>query len=104
MRIEIDLNKDLRKKFLSRTVWCASSTHDTEENFCAQVHKRLKFKYKDLLTVIIPRHIDRIKKIKNEMENMNLNVHIHSSKNKIDKNTDIGAINSASRPKNTIVG
>jgi len=96
---EIDLNKDLRAKFLSRTVWCASSTHDTEENFCAQVHKKLKFKYKDLLTVIIPRHIDRIKKIKHEMENMNLNVQIHSSKNKIDKNTDIYLIDSYGKTK-----
>ncbi len=96
---EINLNKDLRKKFLSRTVWCASSTHYNEENFCAQVHKRLKFKYKNLLTVIIPRHIDRIEKIKNEMENMNLNVHIHSSKNKIDKNTDIYLLDSYGKTK-----
>jgi len=95
----IDLNKDLRKKLLSRTVWCASSTHDSEESFCAQVHKKLKFRYKDLLTVIIPRHVDRIKKIKNEMENMNLNVHIHSSKNKIDKNTDIYLLDSYGKTK-----
>ena len=96
---EIDLNKDLRKKFLSRTVWCASSTHDSEEVFCAQVHKRLKSKYKNMLTIIIPRHIDRIKKIKNEMENLDLNVHIHSSKNKINENTDIYLLDSYGKTK-----
>ena len=43
-------------KFISRkTVWCASSTHNSEEKFVGLVHNKLKKKYKNLLTVIIDR-------------------------------------------------
>ena len=36
------LNKKLKKFFLSKKVWCAASTHRTEEQLCAKTHKRLK--------------------------------------------------------------
>ena len=49
-----DLNKDLKKFINSKKTWCASSTHNTEERFCAIVHKKLKKKYKNFLTIIIP--------------------------------------------------
>ena len=73
----------------SKKMWCASSTHDNEEITCVKVHKKLKQKYKNLLTIIIPRHINRIEKIKNEIENLGLKTHNHSSTNKINKNTDV---------------
>ena len=56
---------------------------------CALAHKRLRSKFKNLLTIIIPRHIQRIDKIKHQIKSLNLNVHTHSSKNKIKKNTEI---------------
>ena len=33
-----DLNKNLQNFFLSKRVWCAASTHNLEENFCASTH------------------------------------------------------------------
>ena len=82
-----EFKKNLKKYFDKRKIWCASSTHNTEEKICALVHKKLKLKYKNLLTVIIPRHIERAKKIKNEMNELNLSTHIHSSTYKMNNNT-----------------
>ena len=93
------LNNDLKKFFLSKRIWCASSTHNTEEFICANVHKKLKIKYKNLLTIIIPRHIHRTEEIVNEMKKLNLNIHLHNSKNKIDKDTDIYLVNSFGQTK-----
>ena len=93
------LDNDLKKFFLSKRIWCASSTHNTEEFICANVHKKLKIKYKNLLTIIIPRHIHRTEEIVNEMKKLNLNIHLHNSKNKIDKDTDIYLVNSFGQTK-----
>jgi len=49
---KIKINKDLKILISSRTTWCASSTHDMEEKFCGILHKSLKKKYKNLLTII----------------------------------------------------
>jgi len=93
------LNWNLKKKFSSKRIWCASSTHDTEEKLCALAHKRLKIKHKNLLTIIIPRHINRVHSIIEEAEKLNLKVHTHDSKNKINKNTDIYLVNSYGKTK-----
>jgi len=93
------LNLDFKKKILSKRIWCASSTHDTEEKLCALAHKKLKKKHKNLLTIIIPRHVDRTQSIIEEIEKLNLKVHTHDSKNKIDKNTDIYLVNSYGKTK-----
>ena len=96
---EYSLNDDIKKKILSKNIWCAASTHNTEEKLCANVHRKLKLKYKNLLTVIIPRHIDRTEKIINEMKKLNLKVHIHESKKKIDNDIDIYLVNSYGKTK-----
>ena len=89
-----ELSNNLKKFFLTKKMWCASSTHELEEKICANAHKKLKVKYKNLLTVIIPRHIQRTKKIIKEIKEMNLKIHLHDSKKKIDKETDIYLVNS----------
>ena len=94
-----NLNDDLKKNFLSRKIWCASSTHETEERICAHVHKKLKTKYKNLLTIIIPRHVHRTKKIINELSAMDLKMHTHDSKEKISDKTDIYLVNSFGKTK-----
>ena len=93
------LDKKIRKFFSSKKIWCAASTHESEEKFCALAHKKLKKKYKNLLTIIIPRHVDRTNYIVKELEKLNLNVHIHTSKNKIQKKTDIYLVNSYGKTK-----
>jgi 3-deoxy-D-manno-octulosonic-acid transferase len=96
---QYDLNDNLKKNLSTKIIWCASSTHAEEERYCALVHKKLKTKYKNLLTIIIPRHVNRVKEITNEMKKLNLNTHIHSSKTKIDKDTDIYLVNSYGETK-----
>ena len=88
------------KKFVkNKKTWCASSTHNTEELICGLVHKNLKKKYKNLLTFIIPRHIERTDAIIKELNDINLIIHTHEPKKKIPKNTDIYIVNSYGKTK-----
>ncbi len=84
-----ELNGSLRKFLSTKKTWCASSTHNSEEKFCGSVHKVLKKKYKNLLTIIIPRHIDRVNEIENELKKLNLKIYFHDSKFKLEKDVDI---------------
>ena len=93
------LSKNIIKSFISKKIWCASSTHEIEEKICANIHKKLKTKYKNLLTIIIPRHVHRTKKIEQEIKKMGLKVHIHDSQKKIDNQTDIYLVNSFGQTK-----
>ena len=65
------------------------STHYDEEIFCGKVHLELKNKYKKFISIIIPRHVNRAESIKNDLENLKLKVHLHSSKINIENGTDI---------------
>jgi len=96
---EDNLNKNLLNFFLSKKVWCAASTHNLEENFCALTHKRLKVNHKNLLTIIIPRHVNRVPEIINEIKKLNLKVHVHSSKKKIKNDTDIYLVDAYGKTK-----
>ena len=79
----------LNLEFKKRKVWIASSTHKNEEIFCAKSHIELKKKIKNLLTIIIPRHVHRTKEIVKEIKDLNLNVTCHSNKSHNLKNIDI---------------
>ncbi len=83
------INTKLKRKFKNKKIWVASSTHLNEEIFCAKTHIELKKKLKNLITIIIPRHIHRCEKIISEIQNLGLNVSCHSSKIKSLKNIDI---------------
>ena len=85
----ITLDKILLKNLKNRKIWCASSTHPGEEVICSRVHISLKKKYKNLLTIIIPRHIHRVSKIVQEIKDLKLNMILHSSNPKKLKNADI---------------
>ena len=82
------MNK-LNFRFKSKKIWVASSTHSDEEIFCGKTHIELKKKIKNLLTILIPRHIHRAQEIKSELESLRLNVATHSSNTKNLKNIDI---------------
>ena len=82
------MNK-LNFRFKSKKIWVASSTHSDEEIFCGKTHIELKKKIKNLLTILIPRHIHRAQEIKSELENLRLNVTNHSLNTKNLKNIDI---------------
>ena len=93
------LDGNLKKYLSSKKIWCASSTHNMEEKICAKVHQKLKVKYKDLLTIIIPRHIHRTEEIIDDIKKLGLRIHTHDSKNKIDSKTDIYLVNSFGQTK-----
>jgi len=88
-KINNNKKKILKNKFKNFKVWCAASTHQGEEILISNLHKNLKKKQKNLLTIIIPRHIDRIDKIIELMNKNQLEVIRHSSNRNINKNTDI---------------
>ena len=83
------LNESLNSELVKKKIWVASSTHKNEEIFCAKSHLKLKKKIKNLITIIIPRHVHRSEEIKKSIEKLGLNVEIHSSNKKNLKNTDI---------------
>ena len=83
------INYNLKSEFNKKKVWVASSTHKDEEIFCAKAHIELKKRVKNLITIIIPRHIHRVKDIVLDLEKLNLKVNLHSTKPKNLKFTDI---------------
>tara|TARA_Y100000590_G_scaffold340787_1_gene388692 strand:- start:2146 stop:3420 length:1275 start_codon:yes stop_codon:yes gene_type:complete len=87
------LSMDFLAKIKNRKIWCAASTHPSEEIFCAKAHKIIKEKYKNILTVIIPRHINRSEKIIQELKKENLKVVLHDKIDQINDDTDILLVN-----------
>jgi len=90
---KIGLDSRLKKFILSKKTWCASSTHENEERICGLAHKELKKKYKNLLTIIIPRHAERAVMIEKELEQLNLKIQLHEPTKKIYPDTDIYIVN-----------
>ena len=89
---KLDLN--FLNKIKNRKVWCAASTHPSEEIICAEAHLKIKKNYNNILTIIIPRHIDRVKIIKEELSKFNINVLLVTELNNFDDKTDILLVNS----------
>ena len=96
-----NIKNDLKKidsnflsKIKNRKVWCAASTHPTEELICAKSHLEIKKIYNNILTIIIPRHINRVDTINKELLTLNLNVIFSNELNKLTEKTDIVLVNS----------
>ena len=87
--IQDAIDHQLKSQLNNKKIWVASSTHANEEIFCAKAHIELKKKFKNLITIIIPRHVHRSKKIIPEIKNLNLKVITHSSNNRNLKDVDI---------------
>jgi len=81
-------------------VWCAGSTHHTEELLISKLHMELKKSLPNLLTVVIPRHINRSENIIDDLNKFKLNVVKHSSRQKVSKNTDIYLVDTFGETKN----
>tara|TARA_E500000178_G_scaffold356681_1_gene437082 strand:- start:6916 stop:8199 length:1284 start_codon:yes stop_codon:yes gene_type:complete len=60
-----------KKKF-----WFAASTHQEEDIFCLKTHLELKKDFDSITTIIAPRHIDRVGKIKTLSQKFNLKTQI----------------------------
>ena len=83
------INQNLIKFLKNKKYWCAASTHDGEEFIAANVHKAIKQKFDNLITIIIPRNIQRTEKILNTFAELRLKTHLHSLDEKIPKDTQI---------------
>ncbi len=79
----------LSNLFNNRLVFCAASTHNNEEKTISELHRKIKRKLKNLITVIIPRHIERKKEIIQTLEQKKLKYICHSTNKKPEKDTDI---------------
>ena len=87
-------NKKIEKIFKNKNIWCASSTHYNEEELCGKIHINLKKKINNLVTIIIPRHVHRANPIIEELNNMNLKIHRHTTGNKLSKLCDVYLVDS----------
>jgi len=87
--------KGSNKKILnSYKIWCASSTHSGEELIVLKTHLEIKKKYNNVLTVIIPRHINRSFYIKDLSKKYNLKSQILNDDDVINPDIEILIINS----------
>ena len=91
--IDENAKKTLLKQFGKRPLWLASSTHDDEEIRIAKVHKRLKEKFPDLLTIIAPRHPNRGEEIVTEINKIGLTTALRSKNEPVTAKTDIYVAN-----------
>ena len=66
---------------LKRKCWLASNTHEGEEELCLKVHDLIKIRYPDILTIIVPRHVSRAKKLQSHLKKINDNIEIISNQN-----------------------
>ena len=92
-------NKEENLNLQKKLIFIALSTHPTEEEFCIRIHESLKSQYPNLLTIIIPRHINRIPEIQKIITNTKLNFLIAKSLDNFENNTDILIINSYGNTK-----
>ena len=83
-----------QSSLINKRFWFAASTHKGEDAFCLKTHIELKQRYKDLVTIIAPRHIDRVRDIKSLCESFNLSSQILNKNEIISNNKEIIIINS----------
>jgi 3-deoxy-D-manno-octulosonic-acid transferase len=79
----------LRGQIGKRPTWAAISTHDGEESAAADVHRLLKARYRDILSIIVPRHPDRADELEAEFVARGLKVARRSRRDVVSPDTDI---------------
>ena len=73
--------------------WFAASIHKEEDIYCLKTHIKLKETFKDLYTIIAPRHIERTQEIETLSRRLNLNVQVLNKNETISGNKEIIIIN-----------
>ena len=85
---EDKIDKNLKLQF-KNIRFAFQQVHMKVKNCLQQKHIFLKKKNKKLITILIPRHVNRVNKINNELKNLKLNTICHSTKKKNLKNIDV---------------
>ena len=88
-----------KKYFKNRIVLCSASTHHNEEEIFANLHIKYKKKIPNLITIIIPRHIERTNEISQMLDKKKLKFIKHSESRKKFKNFDIYIVDSYGESK-----
>ena len=77
-----------------KKMWCAMSTHKGEDILIIDTHLNLKKDNKNLISVIIPRHINRVEEIESLCKKRNLSYQILSNDDKIDLKKELIIVSS----------
>ena len=92
---EKKLNINLNEKILvNNRFWLAASTHKNEEKFCLETHIELKKKIRNIITLIAPRHINRVYEIEKICNKLDLSSQILNQNEKILNGKEVIIINS----------
>tara|TARA_X000000950_G_scaffold268618_1_gene346330 strand:- start:340 stop:1575 length:1236 start_codon:yes stop_codon:yes gene_type:complete len=95
-----DKVKKINKKFFKdKIVLCSASTHHNEEEIFADLHIKYKKKIPNLITIIIPRHIERTNEIIQMLGKKKLKFVKHSENKKNNQNYDIYVVDSYGESK-----
>jgi len=95
-----DKLKEINKKFFkNKIVLCSASTHHNEEEIFADLHIKCKKKFQNLITIIIPRHVERTDEITQMLDKKRLKFVRHSENKKSFKNYDIYIVDSYGESK-----
>ena len=78
----------------SKKFWCCMSIHEGEDIFCLETHIKIKKVHQEVTTIIIPRHIERVKNIESLCQKLNLKSQILSEDGLISLDKEIIIINS----------
>ena len=92
------LKKIKKKIFKNKNILCSASTHYNEEEIFADLHIKLKKRIPNLITIIIPRHVERTNEIIRMLDNKNLK-YVKHSENKRYKDCDIYIVDSYGESK-----
>jgi 3-deoxy-D-manno-octulosonic-acid transferase len=79
--VDKNLYDYLSKKTKNKRLWLVNCTHRGEEEIIIEVHNELKKKYKNLMTVLIIRHPNRLNEVEKLMNNNNIS-YINTSSNR----------------------
>ncbi|KAB0682593.1 lipid IV(A) 3-deoxy-D-manno-octulosonic acid transferase [Aureimonas leprariae] len=81
--------REVEMAIRGRAVWAAVSTHQGEEAVAVDVHRALRLMRPDLLTIVVPRHVERADALGAEFAARGLNVARRSAGQVPDGSTDI---------------
>lgn len=80
---------EMRRAVGTRPVWAAISTHSGEEAMAGDVHRALREKRPRLLTIVVPRHVERADEIERALTAQGLSVARRSRGERPDPTSDV---------------
>jgi 3-deoxy-D-manno-octulosonic-acid transferase len=97
LKFDVKINEELIQQaksikaqlFKDRFIWIIASTHQGEEIIFYELYLLLKKRIPELLLLVVPRHPERFKEVKQLAEKMQLKACMRSSKKLIKTDTDV---------------